>query len=148
MASVTLLAGAIGHFLVVDLSLWILEAKYVRWIPESVLPQMRATVITWGLLGQATFFNAFAGFSLWVGISLATIGVYNWLIFRLLPPGHELRMKSLFVGVSASAIFFVVAALCFIYPAAVGGLLAVAFFILAIKKERTMSGGGLDSINL
>jgi hypothetical protein len=33
------------------------------------------------------------------------------------------------MGVSVSALFTVVAAMCFIYPAALGGLLATAFFV-------------------
>ncbi|MCK6544205.1 hypothetical protein L6Q79_16170 [bacterium] len=138
LASVTLIVGAIGHFVIVDISLWILETEYIRWIPESLLSQMKTTVLDFGLLGQTTFFKAFSGFSLWVVFSLISIGLYNWFIFKYLPFGHILRLRSLIIGLVTSTIFLIVAIICFIYPAMIGGALGVFFFILGIKEEKEL----------
>ena len=139
LGSLTLILGAIGHFVIVDLSVWILEANYVHWLPESLLGRMKSTVIDFGVFGKQTFFYAFAGFSLWVVLSLFIIGLYNLLIFRALPLGHKLRLQSLILGLLTSLTFLIVAIICFIYPATIGGLLAVLCFSLAIQKERALA---------
>lgn len=138
IASYTLILGAIGHFLIVDLPLMILESSSVRWVPYSLVSQLKATVIDWGLLGRNHAFHIFEGFSIWVVVSLIMIGLYNLSVFRHLPPGHTLRLQSLVLGLSVSVIFLIVAIVCFIHPPVIGGALAVAFFGLGIRKERTL----------
>lgn len=138
LASLALMIAAVGHFVIVDLSVWILEASYVRVLPDSFLSQMKSAVIDWGLQGKNNVLYIFSGFSLWVVVSVFTIGLYNLFIFSQLPPGHKLRLQSLILGVSASVIFLVLAIVCFIYPPIVGATLAVVFFGLGIKKERVL----------
>jgi len=50
LGSLTLMIGGVAHFVVVDLSVMILEADYVHWLPVSLLSQLKSTVIDWGLL--------------------------------------------------------------------------------------------------
>lgn len=138
IGSAILIIGAIEHFVIVDLSLWILEAHYITWFPESLLNPMKSTDVNWGFLGETNFFSAFTGFSLWVVFSLLMIGLYNLTIFMELPAGHKLRFHSLILGLTTSVIFLAVAAVCFIYPAAVGGALAVLLFVTGIYKEKRL----------
>lgn len=138
LASYALIAAAIGHFIIVDLSLWILEASYVHVLPDSFLTHMKSAVFDWGLLGKNNVLNIFAGFSLWVPISLSLIGVHNLFIFRQLPPGHKLRLQSMILGLLASFIFLVLAIVCFIYPAIIGAAAASGLFGLGIRKEKAL----------
>ncbi|MBI4427535.1 MAG: hypothetical protein HY562_00270 [Ignavibacteriales bacterium] len=135
LGSVILILGALGHFLIVDVSVWILEASYVRWLPDSLMSTMNSTIIDWGILGRNNLLYIFAGFSLWLVISLPFLAAYNIIIFRELPPGHKLRHYSSVLSLSLSAIFLVVASVCYIYPAALGGALATIFFAFGVRKE-------------
>ena len=138
LASCTVMVAAVGHLVIVDLSVWILEASYVHLLPDSFLSQMKSAVIDWGLLGKNNVLNIFAGFSLWVPVSLFIIGLYNLFIFRHLPPGNRLRLQSLILGVSASAIFLVLSIVCLIYPPIIGSVLALVLFGLGIRKEKVL----------
>jgi hypothetical protein len=139
LGSITLILGGVGHFIIVDLSLWILPADYVRLYPDSLLSQMKGSILHFDWLGQNNLLYVFAGFSLWVVISLISIGLYTMLIFRHIPAGHKLRIHSLILCLVVSSIFLVVSVICFIYPPVVGGVLAIVFFGLAIKKERAFA---------
>lgn len=141
LASYALIAAAIGHFVIVDLSLWILEANYVHVFPDSFLSHMKSAVFNWGALGKNNVLNVFAGFSLWVPISLSLIGVHNLFIFRQLPPGHKVRLHSMILGLLASFIFLLLAIVCFIYPAVVGAATAGGLFGLGIRKEKALVSG-------
>lgn len=138
LGSIALMAGAVGHFLIVDVSFWIGQAAYVSTRPEGVLDFARNAVVDWGLLGSTGFLHAFAGFSVWMVVSLIIIALYNLLLFRELPPGHLLRSRSLTLGLIGSVLFLGIASFCFIYPAVIGAGLAVTCFILAIRKERAL----------
>jgi|GEM_PF-2802579 len=136
LGSLTLLLGALGHLLIVDLSLILFKADFVRQNPEAFTDQMSFALVDWGWMGNNKMLNIFSGFSLWVPISLTVIALYNLVIFRHLPPGHPLRRISLVLGLITSIVFLVIAILCFMYPPVLGGILAVLFFALGIKKEK------------
>ncbi|MFI5204410.1 MAG: hypothetical protein ACHQF2_07925 [Flavobacteriales bacterium] len=135
LGSLMLVLGAIGHFIIVDLSLWICEAGYVHWFPHSLLPEMKSTVVKWEMLGSNTLLNIFSGFSLWMVFSLFMLALYNFFIFRLLERGHILRRITLLMSLVLSFVFFVFSVICFIYPPVIGAALAAIFFTLGIKKE-------------
>ena len=136
LGSLTFIAGAIGHFIIVDLSVWILEAGYVHWFPTSMLEQMRATTVNWGAWGQQNFMRIFSGFSLWLVPSLIAIAISNMLVFKHVAPGHPLRRKILILNLGISVTFLLISSLCFIYPPVIGGILAVLFFTIALIKEK------------
>jgi hypothetical protein len=67
-----------------------------------------------------------AGFSIWVALSLVLLGITYLLVSR--QAGVVLR-PFVGVGLTVSAAFTAVAATCFIYSAALGGVLATALFL-------------------
>lgn len=134
-ASYTLIAGAIGHFFIVDLAALHIGANFVKVTPENLLGEMKEAEINFGPFGNNIAFKILSGFSFWMVVSLIVIAIYNLFIFRHLPVGHKLRFHSLVLGMITSVIFLTLASLCFIYPAAIGGALAVLFFGIAMKKE-------------
>jgi hypothetical protein len=94
---------------------------------------MDKTTLTFGYLGSTTAFLATVGFSVWVALSLTLFGI----TFLLLSQQRNVELGPLTrMGLSVSGIFSLVAAACFIYPAAVGGVLATAFFVASwVRNE-------------
>jgi hypothetical protein len=136
--SLILMLIPIGHFVIADLSIFVLEADYIRWVPASQLEKMKTTVIDFGWLGKNKVLHIFSGFSLWLAFSLFVIGLYNLLIFIHLPHGHMLRRQSLIVCTLVSFILLVLSIVCFIYPPIVGSSIALLSFVLAVIKEGKM----------
>jgi hypothetical protein len=130
-----LMLGGIGHFIVVDLSALMMEAGYVHWQPSSLINELKATTVDWGVLGNSNAYLIFSGFSIWVTLSMIILGAYNLLIFSQLPPGHKLRKLSLRMCLVVSFVFLVLAGICFIYAPVIGAALAVLLFGMAVRKE-------------
>ena len=133
--AVVLIIGGLGHFVIVDLCAMFLEAGFVNWMPASLINQMKETTIDFAALGNNNAFRIFSGFSLWMAVSLPSIGVSNILILKNLPIGHKLRKQFLVLSLIVSVFFLALAATSFIYPSAIGGIFAVLFFSLAYRQE-------------
>ena len=83
------------------------------------------------VLGSTAVFRAFAGFSLWVPLSLAFLAVGYWLL-----AAQDVRLRPFtLLGVAISAAFSVVAATCFIYPAAIGAVVATMLFVVSWMRN-------------
>src|SRR5690349_17586518 len=95
LGSIVLIAGGIGHFIIVDLFVTILNASYLHTVPNDLMEQLKQTEIDWGYLGKSDAYRMMTGFSLWSVAGCFIVGSYNWIIFSNLPPGHALRIKSL-----------------------------------------------------
>jgi hypothetical protein len=94
---------------------------------------MEKTTLSFGALGSTTAFLATAGFSLWVALSLAFLGIAYLLLSR--QDGVVLRPFTR-LGVVVSATFAAVAAACFIFPSTLGAVLATALFAASwIRNE-------------
>jgi hypothetical protein len=121
------IAGGVGHFVLVDALTLHGRTRVSAFTPHAdILGTMETTTLTFGYLGSTTAFLATAGFSIWVALSLVLFGITYLLLSR--QENVDLR-PFIHVGLSVSAIFLAVAATCFIYPAALGGVLATALFV-------------------
>ncbi len=136
LASLTLIVGGIGHFILIDLCTIIFETSIANWFPSPILNELKKTTLDIGVLGNNNAFRIFSGFSLWMAFSLVLFGIFNLLIFRQIEPGHKLRVHALALNLFISIVFLVLASSSFIWPAAVGGAAAVVFFALALRKEK------------
>jgi hypothetical protein len=134
--ALTLILGGIGHFVIVDLSAIFLEAAYVNWLPYSLINQMKQSTIDFGILGSNNAFRIFSGFSMWMAFSLIMLGVFNILILQHLAVGHKLRKQYLILSLIVTVFFLILASTSFIYPAAIGGMLAAIFFAIGIRNEK------------
>jgi hypothetical protein len=122
----TWIAGGLGHLVVVDVLTLHGRTRVSEFVPHAdILDTMEKTTLNFGLLGSTTAFLATAGYSIWVALSLAFLGCAFLLLGR--QDGVVLR-PFIGLGVAISATFGVVAALCFIFPATLGAVLATALF--------------------
>jgi hypothetical protein len=129
------IAGGVGHFVLVDALTLHGRTRVSEFVPRAdILDLMGATTLTFGHLGSTTAFLATAGFSVWVALSLTLFGITYLLLSR--QKSVELR-PFIGVGLVVSAIFTVVAAACFIYPAALGGVMAIALFVASRARNET-----------
>lgn len=127
--------GATGHLVVVDMGLMNGMMGFTSQ-PESLINRMHNTEVDFGLFGSNNAWRIFEGFSLWLAISLFFVAAYNFLIFRSVEKGHRLRIATIQLSFLLSLIFLALAATCFIIPAAIGGVLAVLFFGVAMREEK------------
>jgi hypothetical protein len=121
-----MIAGGVGHFLLVDLSALWLRLPFVSWSPSSiVLSGLEHSTLQFGVLGKANAFHAIAGFSVWVALSLSLLGAF---LLRLAAQSEVKLTALLPMCLTISGAFLAVAALAFIWPAALGGVAATALF--------------------
>lgn len=134
--SLMLIFGAIGHLIVVDISTLQYPADFVTWDPSSQLSTLEETTIKFGPFGKTNAFLAFAGFSVWLPLSLLFIAAHNLLVFRFVPIGNKMRVYLMSLNFIMCVVFFSLATACFIYPTSIAGGLAALFFALAWRVER------------
>lgn len=137
--SLALVLGAIGHLIVVDLCALQYPADFVTWTPESPLAQLDQTTLQFGPFGKTNAFLAFAGFSVWLPLSLIFIAAHNLLVFRFVPIGNVMRVYLMSLNFIMCVVFFSLASACFIWPAAVAGGVAALCFAWAWRVERTLN---------
>lgn len=135
LATLTLIVGGISHFIVVDMAVLHLRASFITWDPVSLIDQLHATTIDMAAIGSNNAYRIVAGMSLWMTLSLVFIGVYNLIVLTTLPAGHRLRRSVLILSLVVAISFFAIATACFIYAAALGGLLAAVLFGAGVRKE-------------
>jgi hypothetical protein len=116
------IAGGIGHFFLVDVLTLHGRTRVSEFVPHAdIFDTAERTTINFGFLGRTTAFGMTAGFSLWVALSLAFLGVAYLLLSR----EDDLTLRPFTgLGVVVSATFCALAARYFIYPAALGAALA------------------------
>jgi len=129
------IVGGIGHFVLVDVLTLHGRTRVSQFIPHAdILDTMEKTTLDFGLLGSTTAFLATAGFSVWVALSLALLG----LTYLLMSQQESVTLRPFTrLGVVVSAAFSAVAATCFIFPAAIGGVLATALFVASWVKDES-----------
>ena len=128
------IAGGIGHLVLIDALTLHGRTRVSEFIPHGdLLDTMEKTTVTFGALGSTTAFLAFAGFSLWVPLSLALLGA----TYLMMAAQDGIRLRPFTgLGVVISAAFCAVAAACFIYPPTIGAIFATALFVASwVRKE-------------
>jgi hypothetical protein len=133
--AVVWIAGAIGHFTLIDVLTLHAHTPVAEFIPHAdLLGTMEKTTLAFGILGSTTVFLATAGFSIWVPLSLTFLGIAYLLLSQ--QEGVTLR-RFTGLGVVVSATFFATAATCFIIPATIGAVAATAFFALSWMRNES-----------
>jgi hypothetical protein len=132
LGALTLIAGGLAHFALVDLATLWLRTGISHWSPFSPLPVLEHSTLDFGLLGHAGGFRALAGFSFWVGVSLVLVGT----LYLLLAGQPQLGLRKFTLhALVLSVCFGAVAAVCFIEAAAVGAAFAVVFFATSLVRR-------------
>ena len=127
------IVGGLGHLTLIDVLTLHGRTGVAKLAPHAdVLGTMEATTLSFGALGSTTVFRAAAGFSLWVALSLVFLGAAYLLLSR--ERGVALR-PFIILGVIVSAVFGVLAALCFIIPPTLGAMLATALFVASVVRN-------------
>lgn len=133
--AVTWIVGGIGHFALVDVLTLHCRTGISEFIPHGdLLDTMEKTTLSFGVLGATTAFLAAAGFSLWMALSLTFLGLAYLLLSR---QGGVVLRPFTRLGIVVSATFCALAATAFIYPAALGGALATALFVLSRMRNES-----------
>jgi hypothetical protein len=126
LGSVVLIAGGVGHLLLVDLAtLWTRRAGEFR-PHQNVLATTEETTVSWGMLGKTNWFRANAGFSFWLAFSLFLFGL---VYLQLARQPHVRLAPFVMFGAVISIAFLVVSATCFIWPPTLGGAIATTLFV-------------------
>jgi hypothetical protein len=111
-AAVTWIVGGIGHFALVDVLTLHCRTGISEFIPHAdLLDTMEKTTLSFGVLGVTTAFLAAAGFSLWMALSLAFLGLAYLLLSR---QGGVVLRPFTRLGIVVSATFYALAATAFI----------------------------------
>jgi hypothetical protein len=123
----TWIAIAVGHTLLVDVLTLHGRTRAPTFSPESdFLSKMDHEVVSWGFLGSNNVFRVVAGFSLWLALSLALLG----LTFLQLSRQEGVRLQPFIrIGSMTSALFFGLSLACFIWPPMLASGTATALFL-------------------
>ena len=102
---------------------------------DRVLPIMRETEVRFPVPGRTNLYLAFWGFSIWLGLSLVTLGVLNLLLLRIREVAKSTLRGIYVVDLAAAIGFLVIAAICFFSIPVLGGVLATALFSAALVSS-------------
>ena len=103
---------------------------YVYEVDPATLEQMRRTVLRIPFNGETTVYLAFYGLSIWLGVSLISIGVLN-LIFAGSDRERSSRRSIYAVDIALVTAFLAIAAICFFVIPVIGATLALLLYSLA-----------------
>ncbi len=135
LASWVLLIWGAGHLIVIDL-LPLVFGVYLYEIDPTVLQFMRDATLRFSFLGQIDLLFGFYGLSLWLGISLLSLGAINLLLANSDQVGPVVRRCIYLVDLFATAMFLSIAVVCFFALPVLGGALALVLFSLAFRASR------------
>lgn len=136
---ITLILGGLAHLVLVDICAMQFDTSFATWLPDSPKDVLQRTTIDFEPLGATNAFRAFSGFSVWVALSLLFIGAQGLFVNKFSDKGNILRTLTWSTYFLISIIFACIAVTCFIWPAAVGGIVACILFSLAVLKERKLT---------
>lgn len=134
----TLILGGLGHLIIVDVGALQFELDFVKWLPSSPLEQLTRTTIDFEPFGATNAFRAFSGFSVWVALSLMFMGAQGMFVYKFAEKGNLLRTLTWSTSFLISIVFTSIAITCFIWLAALAGVLSCVLFSLAIRRERKL----------
>ena len=121
-----------GHIVMVDV-LPLVFGVYFYDVDAALLEHMQESRLRFPLLmGETTAHRAFYGFSVWLGVSLVSLGLLNFVTLGRAGLDRRGRTMVYAIDVALSSIFLVISVICFFALPAVGGALALLMFALAL----------------
>lgn len=135
----TLILGGFGHLILIDMCSLQFKCGIANWLPESPLENLQRTTLDLEPLGATNAFRAFSGFSVWLALSLLFMGAQGLFVYKFAENAKLLRTITWSTYFLISIVFTFIAMTCFIWPAAVGGVIASILFSLAILRERKLN---------
>ena len=141
-AAWTLILLGSGHIVFIDI-LPLLFGVYLYEMDPATLEQMRAALIRFPFKGQTTVYLAFYGFSIWLGLSLISIGGLN-LIFARSDRDRSLRRAFYLIDIILAGAFLTIAAICFFVIPVVGATIALLLFVFAFVTANRGEGTPSD----
>ena len=137
VASWVLILLGVGHIVLIDV-LPLVFGVYVYEVDPATLEQMRRTVLRIPFNGETTVYLAFYGLSIWLGVSLISIGVLN-LIFAGSDRERSSRRAIYAVDIALVTAFLAIAAICFFVIPVIGATLALLLYSLAFVSSTRAS---------
>ena len=130
-AWVLCLFGA-GHIVMVDVLPLVFGMYFYDVDAESLEHMQRSRFRFPFFMGETTMHRAFYGFSVWLGVSLISVGLLTQVAAR--PAGLDRRGRVMVyaIDVALSGVFLVISLICFFALPVVGGGLALVMFALAL----------------
>ena len=128
-AAWVLILWGVGHNVIVDI-LPLVFGVYLYEVDPASLEQMRSTVLRFPFAGETTVYLAFYGLSIWLGVSLISVGVLN-LIFARSNRERTSRRTVYAVDIALVTAFLAIAAICFFVIPVIGAMLALLLYSLA-----------------
>jgi hypothetical protein len=129
VAAWVLILWGVGHNVTIDI-LPLVFGVYVYEVDPATLEQMRRTVLRIPFNGETTVYLAFYGLSIWLGLSLTSVGVLN-LIFAGSDRERSSRRAIYAVDIALVTAFLAIAAICFFVIPVIGATLALLLYSLA-----------------
>jgi hypothetical protein len=133
-AAWTLILWGSGHIVLIDI-LPLVFGIYLYEMDPATLEQMRAALIRFPFKGETTVYLTFYGFSIWLGLSLISIGALN-LIFARSDQERSLRRAFYVIDIFLAGAFLAIAAICFFVIPVVGAAVALLLFVLAFVTNK------------
>ncbi|MCZ6807923.1 MAG: hypothetical protein O7F08_13280 [Deltaproteobacteria bacterium] len=128
-AAWVLILWGIGHNVVIDI-LPLVFGVYLYEVDPATLEQMRDTVVRFPFMGETNMYFAFYGLSIWLGVSLISVGVLN-LLFARSEPGRAFRRAVYAVDIALAMAFLAIAVICFFVIPVIGATLALLLYLAA-----------------
>ncbi len=130
VAAWVLVVWGVGHNVTIDI-LPLVFGVYLYEVDPATLEQMRSTVLRFPFTGETTMYFAFYGLSIWLGVSLISVGVLN-LIFARSDQERTSRRAVYAVDIALVTAFLAIAAICFFVIPVIGATLALLLYSLAL----------------
>ncbi len=129
VAAWVLILWGVGHNVIIDI-LPLVFGVYLYEVDPATLDQMRSTVLRFPFTGETTMYFAFYGLSIWLGVSLISVGVLNLILARS-DRERTSRRAVYAVDIALVTAFLAIAVICFFVIPVIGATLALLLFLLA-----------------
>ncbi len=129
VAAWVLILCGVGHNVTFDI-LSLVFGVYLYEVDPATLEQMRSTVLRFPFTGENTMYFAFYGLSIWLGVSLISVGVLNLILARS-DRERTSRRAVYAVDIALVTAFLAIAVICFFVIPVIGATLALLLFLRA-----------------
>jgi hypothetical protein len=80
-AAWTLILWGVGHNVAIDILPLVFGVQLYE-VDPAILEQMRRSVLRFPFAGETTLYFAFYGLSIWLGVSLTSVGLLNLVLSK------------------------------------------------------------------
>ena len=129
VAAWVLILWGVGHIVTIDILPLVFGVQLYE-VDPATFEQMRRTVLRFPFGGETTMYLAFYGLSIWLGVSLTSVGILN-LIFARSDRERSSRRAVYAIDIFLVTAFLAIAAICFFVIPVIGATLALLLYSMA-----------------